>query len=251
MELSTTRETLKYTQRALGTIVSWSNIYVNRDGMRALAMDPSHVRIVDVNIGKNAFERYFVEKEYTIPMDVEKFGDVLRAVRPGSMVDFEYDSESKKAKFAFDYITRTIDLKDIGPIDPVRVPKLKLEHAFEMSKENYIDAVNVAGHISDSLKMNYSKGDKKGKISLSAFNNLKNDSTERMRVKCKLVKEPQRKNHFHSSYAIYNLLPVLETFPDNSIITTEFAKDYPCRLSAKFADGHGSLTYLLSPRIYE
>jgi len=251
MELSTTGETLKYTQRALGTIVRSSNIYVNKDGMRALAVDPSHVRIADINIGKKAFERYSVEKEYTIPMDVEKLGDVLRAVRPKSRVDFEYDSESKKAKFAFDCITRTIDLSDIGPIEPVRVPKLKLEHAFEMSKEDYIDAVNVAGHISDNVKINYSKGNKKGKISMSAFNKNRNDSTERMRVKCKLVKEPQQKNRFHSSYPIYELLPVLEAFPDSSIITTEFARNYPCRLSAKFADGHGSLTYLVSPRIYE
>jgi len=96
-ELETSRiDSFRNMIKALSVIVEEGAFAFGEDQMRLLAMDPSHVAMVDFELPKESFDKYLCDAEKRVSMNVREFLKFLDRIEKDEYVKISLDEEKMR-----------------------------------------------------------------------------------------------------------------------------------------------------------
>jgi proliferating cell nuclear antigen len=234
-------EVLKTILDAVATLVDEAKIQVTPEGMSLKAVDPAHVAMVDLSIGKKAFVEYKAT-DMDMGVDLDKLKDILKLAGTGDVIDLEYKEDQHRLVFKIGHITRRMALVDTANMGDPKVPNLNLPNQVTV----------LAGELQQGIKASEAVSDH---IALVAhgktFELVADGDTDQVHLKLEgdeLVKiqAPDKSRSLFSLDYFSNMSKVAKpTDP----ITLHLGTDYPVKFEFDIADGAGHIIYLLAPRI--
>ncbi len=234
-------ETLKSIVDIVSTLVDEAKFNVNSDGFSLKAVDPAHVAMVDLEVGKGAFEE-FAADDTELGVDLDKIKEVLRLARAGDVINIEQDEERNRLKIDVGNVSRRMNLVDTTGMSDPKVPNLSLTTRLSVAAEELQRGIRAAESVSDHIALSatsqefemFSEGDT-DTVSLK----LDKDSL------VSLESEEDTKSLFPLDY----FSNMIKAISGSTVVSISLGSDYPVRMEFDIADGEGKVGYLLAPRI--
>ena len=234
-------DALKGLINVISTLIDEVKFTISPEGISLKAVDPAHVAMVEVNLGKAAFESYEAD-DTEIGIDIDKVKDVLKLVSSGDIIYMEQDEGRGRLIFKVGNITRRMNLVDTSSLNDPRVPQLELAASIEVPVTDLQKGIKASESISDH-------------IALVA-------DSERFELHCDgdtdsvdLVMEASNDVKIVADGKVTSMFPLdyfsnlIKAVPNDLRVRIELDTDFPVRIIFSLADGKGVVRYLLAPRI--
>lgn len=229
---------------AMSNLIDEVSFEIDEEGMKASAMDPSHVALVSVNIPKEAFEEY-VADIHEIGVDLEAFKKIMGRAKSNEKLTLELDEENNKLNLILknDAIRRfSLSLYDVSSTN-VKVPSIEYPNEITIKAGAFVDALKDAELVNDhvSLKMSqdgkftiYSKGD----INQSE---IIYDGDSDSILDLKITQDTK------STFSLPYLKDITKATSSNEVLHIYLGTDMPVKI--EYNIGNGKIIFLLAPRI--
>ncbi len=234
-------EVLKTILDAVSTLVDEAKIQVTPDGLNLKAVDPAHVAMVDLSIGKKAFQEYKAT-EMDLGVDLDKLKDILKLAGSQDLIDIEYKEDSHRLIFKIGNITRRMALVDVANLGDPKVPNLNLPNQVTV----------LAGELQQGIKASEAVSDHIALVAHGqSFELIADGDTDQVHLSLsngQLIKiqAPDKSRSLFSLDYFSNMSKVVKA---TDAVTLHLGSDYPVKIEFDIADGAGHITYLLAPRI--
>ncbi len=234
-------EVLKTVLEAVQTLVDETKIHITPEGMSLKAVDPAHVAMVDLSLGKGAFTEYKAD-DLEMGLDLDKLKDILKLAGSGDEIGLEYKEDTHRLIFRIGHITRRMALVDTTNMADPKVPNLSLPCQVVLLASELQQGIKASEAISDHIAL-IAEGD--------TFELVAEGDTDHVHLKLegdelvKITASEKAKSLFSLDY-FSNMAKVVKS---GDSITLKLGTDYPVMIEFDIADGAGHITYLLAPRI--
>lgn len=234
-------EVLKTVLDAVSTLVDEAKIQVTPDGISLKAVDPAHVAMVDLTIGKKAFQEYKAT-EMDLGVDLDKLKDILKLAGPQDLIDLEYKEDAHRLVFKIGHITRRMALVDTANLGDPKVPNLNLPNTVTV----------LAGELQQGIKASEAVSDHIALVAHGkSFELIADGDTDQVHLNLAdgdiiKIQAPDKSRSLFSLDYFSNMSKVVRA---GDPITLHLGSDYPVKIEFDIADGAGHITYLLAPRI--
>jgi len=234
-------EVLKTILDAVSTLVDEAKIQVTADGINLKAVDPAHVAMVDLSIGKKAFQEYKAT-DMDLGIDLDKLKDILKLAGGQDLIDIEYKEDSHRLVFKIGNITRRMALVDTANLGDPKVPNLNLPNQVTV----------LAGELQQGIKASEAVSDHIALVAHGkSFELIADGDTDQVHLSLsdgQLIKiqAPDKSRSLFSLDYFSNMSKVVKA---TDAVTLHLGSDYPVKIEFDIADGAGHITYLLAPRI--
>jgi proliferating cell nuclear antigen len=234
-------EVLKTVLDAVQTLVDEAKIQCTAEGISLKAVDPAHVAMVELSLGKGAFEEFKAD-ELEMGIDLDKLKDILKLAGSGDTIGLEYKEDTHRLVFTIGHLTRRMSLVDTSSMTDPKVPNLNLPSKVTLAAGELQQGIKASEAVSDHIAL-VAEGDK---FELQADGdtdqvNLTLDGDALIKIE---AAEQSR-----SLYSLDYLANMAKVVKAGDAITLNLGTDYPVKMEFDIADGHGHITYLLAPRI--
>ena len=234
-------DTLKGIVNVISTLVDEVKLSIDTDGVSMKAVDPAHVAMIEMDIGKGAFESYSAEHA-EIGVDLDKVKAVLKLATSGDMVSLEHDEDHGRLIMKVGNITRRMNLVDTSGLSDPKVPQLSLSACIEVVVSELQKGIKAAESISDHIAL---------KANSESFELLSEGDTDAASLKL----EKANLVSITSSSDVCSLFPLdyfsnlVKAIPSDTVVKIDLDNDYPVKLVFDLANGNSTVRYLLAPRI--
>lgn len=234
-------EVLKTMLDAVATLVDEAKIQVTPEGINLKAVDPAHVAMVDLSLGKKAFVE-FKATDMDLGVDLDKLKDILKLAGAQDTIDLEYKEDAHKLVFKIGHITRRMALVDTANINDPKVPNLNLPNQVTLMAGELKQGIRASEAVSDHIAL-VAHG--------KSFELIAEGDTDQVHLKLEgdeilKIQAPDKSRSLFSLDYFSNMAKVVG---DQAAITLHLGSDYPVRIEFDIADGAGHIVYLLAPRI--
>ncbi|MES2155322.1 MAG: proliferating cell nuclear antigen (pcna) [bacterium] len=234
-------EVLTTVLNAVSTLVDEAKIQLTPEGLNLKAVDPAHVAMVDLSLGKKAFAEYKAT-DMDIGVDLDKLKDILKLAGGQDTIDIEYKEDAHKLVFKIGHVTRRMSLVDTANINDPKVPNLNLPNQVTVLARELKNGIRASEAVSDHIAL-VAHG--------KSFELLAEGDTDQVHLKLEgddiiKIQAPDKSRSLFSLDYFSNMAKVVG---DASAITLHLGSDYPVRIEFDIADGAGHIVYLLAPRI--
>jgi proliferating cell nuclear antigen len=234
-------EVLKTVLDAVSTLVDEAKIQVTPDGISLKAVDPAHVAMVDLTIGKKAFQEYKAT-EMDLGVDLDKLKDILKLAGPQDLIDLEYKEDAHRLVFRIGHITRRMALVDTANLGDPKVPNLNLPNTVTVLAGELQQGIKASEAVSDHITL-VAHG--------KSFELIADGDTDQVHLNLAdgdiiKIQAPDKSRSLFSLDYFSNMSKVVRA---GDPITLHLGSDYPVKIEFDIADGAGHITYLLAPRI--
>ena len=234
-------EVLKTVLDAVQTLVDEAKIHCTPEGLSLKAVDPAHVAMVELSLGKGAFEEYKAE-DLELGVDLDKLKDILKLAGSGDLIGLEYNEDSHRLVFTIGHLTRRMALIDTSNMTDPKVPNLNLPSKVTMVASELQQGIKASEAVSDHIAL-IADGD--------SFQLVADGDTDQVDLALDgdaLVKiESGEKSR--SLFSLDYFANMAKVVKGGDAVTLNLGTDYPVKLEFDIADGKGHITYLLAPRI--
>jgi proliferating cell nuclear antigen len=232
---------LKEIINVVSTLVDEVKVHVAQDGVSLKAVDPAHVAMVELKIGKDAFEELKATSA-ELGVDIEKLKDVLKLAKAGDMLTIEHNEDQNKLVLVIANITRKMALVDTTGMSDPKVPNLQYPTKVVLSVEDLNQGIRASESVSDHIAL---------RVAPDGFELACEGDTDSVSLKLKkdLVKSLDAKEAARSLFSLDYFSNMVRAIPAGQEVTLHLGNDYPVRVEFKIADGDGQVMYLLAPRI--
>ena len=234
-------DTLKGIVDVVSTLVDEAKFNINPDGFSLKAVDPAHVAMVDLEIGKEAFEEFEAE-ESELGIDLDKIKEVLRLARSGDIIDMEQDEERNRLILIVGNVSRRMNLVDTTGMSDPKVPNLDLPANISVKAEELQRGIRAAESVSDHIALT---SDNDG---FEMFSEGDTDSVSLKLEKGELISH-QVDEPVRSLFPLDYFSNMIKAIPSGTAVRIALGSDYPVKMHFSIADDAGNVTYLLAPRI--
>lgn len=234
-------EVLKTILDAVSTLVDEAKIHVTPEGLSLKAVDPAHVAMVDLSIGKKAFAEYKAT-DLDMGVDLDKLKDILKLAGSSDLIDIEYKEDAHKLVFKIGHITRRMSLVDTANMGDPKVPNLSLPN----------QVIVLAGELQQGIKASEAVSDHialvaEGKV----FELIAEGDTDQSHLRLEgseliKIQAPQKSRSLFSLDYFSTMSKVVKP---TDAVTLNLGTDFPVKIEFDIADGNGHIIYLLAPRI--
>ncbi|MEM2924320.1 MAG: DNA polymerase sliding clamp [Methanocellales archaeon] len=233
---------LKDSIEAIATLVDEAKFKLSKDGISLRAVDPANVAMVSFSLSPQAFASY-ESTEGEIGIDLIKLGDILGMANKGDLVELELDEVAHKLKIKIGGLIYTLSLLDPSTIrkEP-KVPNLELPARIVVDGSELRRAVKASEKIGDHMALGV-KGD--------IFYMEAEGDTDKVRLEIsrdKLISLTSA-GDVRSLFSLDYLSDVSKAIAKAKEVTIYLGKDYPVKFDFEIANGNGSVSYLIAPRI--
>jgi len=234
-------DVLKGIVNVISTLVDEVKIGIEADGISLKAVDPAHVAMIEADIGKGAFESYSAETT-EMGLDLDKVKDVLKLAVSGDIISIEQDEGHGRVVFKVGNITRRMNLVDTSSMSDPKVPQLSLSANAEIVVSELQRGLKAAESISDH-------------IALTADPEMFELSSEGDTDAASLKLDKASLKGLNAESRVCSLFPLdyfanlVKAVPSDTVMRIELDNDYPVKLIFGLAGDHGTVRYLLAPRI--
>ena len=205
------------------------------------AVDTAHVAMVDVNLKKDGFEEYKASS-CELGIDLEKLNDVLKLAGAGDILSLEHDEEKNRLITKVGNITRRMSLLDASVLTEPKVPNLNLPVKVKIRAGELLQGIRASEPISDHISLIASP---------DGFELSSQGDTDSVSLKLPrdMIDELECKEVVKSLFALDYFSKMIKAVGPQQSVLMNLGADYPVKLEFTFAEGSGSATYLLAPRI--
>jgi proliferating cell nuclear antigen len=234
-------EVLKTVLDAVSTLVDEAKIQVTADGISLKAVDPAHVAMVDLSIGKKAFQE-FKGSDMDLGVDLDKLKDILKLAGSQDLIDIEYKEDAHRLVFRIGHITRRMALVDTANLGDPKVPNLNLPNQVTVLADELQKGIKASEAVSDHIAL-----EAHGKT----FKLIAEGDTDQAHLELHdgdliKIQAPDKSRSLFSLDYFSNMSKVAK---GTDAVTLHLGSDYPVKIEFDIADGAGHITYLLAPRI--
>lgn len=228
---------------AMSNLVDEICFEVDENGIKASAMDPSHVALVSVNLPKEAFDEY-VADIHDIGIDLEALKKFMSRGKSNEKMILELDEEKNKLNITFkNEATRkfSIALYDVSSTN-LKVPEIEYPNEILIKTGGFVEALKDAELVNDhvTLKVDndvftvYSKGDLNQSETV-----FENGSETILDLK---IDSPSR-----STFNLAYLKDITKSTSADDVLKIYLGSDMPVKIEYEIANAN--LLFLLAPRI--
>jgi proliferating cell nuclear antigen len=236
-------ETLRTALDSVGVLVDECKIHLNEDGLAIRAVDPANVGMVDLELDASAFESYEADGGL-IGVNLTRLEDIAKMADAGQLVQLELDEQTRKLHIQLDGLEYTLALIDPDSIrkEP-DLPDLDLPARIVLEGADIDRAVKAADMVSDHIALG---------VNADAeffYVDAEGDTDD---VHFELARDELidlQSGAAHSLFSLDYLKDMNRAIPKNGEVSVDLGEEFPVRISFEIAEGMGSVTYMLAPRI--
>jgi len=232
---------LKEIINVVSPLVDEVKLGVGPDGITLKAVDPAHVAMVELKLGKDAFEELKASSG-ELGVDIEKLKDVLKLAKSGDVISMEHNEDQNKLVLNIANITRRMSLVDTTGMSDPKVPNLAYPAKVVLSVDDLSQGIRASESVSDHIAL---------KLANDGFELACEGDTDSVSLKLKkdLLKSVEVKEATRSLFSLDYFSNMIRAIPPGQDVALNLGNDYPVRVEFKIADGDGQVMYLLAPRI--
>ena len=232
-------EVLKTILDAVSTLVDEAKIQVTPEGVSLKAVDPAHVAMVDLSIGKKAFVEYKAT-DMDMGVDLDKLKDILKLAASGDAIELEYKEDQHRLVFKIGHVTRRMALVDTANMGDPKVPNLNLPNQVTLLAKELKNGIRASEAVSDHIAL-VAHG--------KSFELIADGDTDQVHLSLAdgdliKIQAPDKSRSLFSLDYFSNMSKVVA---DGNAVTLHLGTDYPVKVEFDIADGAGHIIYLLAP----
>ena len=232
--------------KALSVIVEEGTFNMNEAQMKLLAMDPSHVAMVDFELPGEFFDKYECEGEPRLTLNIGEFLRFLDRVDRDEKVNISLDEDKARLVIRCKRggSSRRFAMPILEPLDEdVPQPKIFFKASTRLLTQSLRRAIRDAGLVSEHVKMevngdvfNISATGDMG----SAFSEWQKDSDELLDIKAE--------EDSNATFTLSYLNDIVNAVHSSSeVVNLEISTDMPIKMDFELPQGR--LIYYLAPCI--
>jgi proliferating cell nuclear antigen len=234
-------EILKEVVNVVSTLVDEAKFSVNAEGLTLKAVDPAHIAMVDLTLGKDAFEEFKAD-EAEIGIDIDKLNQFLKLARGDDIVDLKHDEDKRRLNIVVGDITRRMSLIDTTGMSDPKVPSLNLPATVTVKADDLVHGIKASESVSDHIALVASPEG----FEMSCEGDMDQVNWRKAKKDLEALEAPSSVRSLFPLEYFSNMLKSVS--PGNSV-TLHLGNDYPVKMEFKIAKGKGEVRYLLAPRI--
>ncbi len=234
-------DTLKEVVNVISTLVDEAKFTVNAEGLTIRAVDPAHIAMVDLKLGKEAFEEFKAD-ESEIGLDIDKLSQFLKLARADDIVDIKHDEDKRRLNIVVGDITRRMSLIDTTGMSDPKVPSLNLPAKLTVKVDDLVQGIRASETVSDHIALQASPDN----FEMTCEGDLDHVSWKKAK---KDLEELNTPSSVRSLFPLEYFANMLKAVSSGSSVTMFLGNDYPVKVEFKIAGGKGEVSYLLAPRI--
>ncbi|MEW6221754.1 MAG: proliferating cell nuclear antigen (pcna) [Candidatus Hadarchaeota archaeon] len=232
--------------KAMVNIIEEASFKFTPEKVKMMAMDPSHVALVDFELPASAFSEYEVEEPATIGVNLMEMDKVLSRAKPDDELAMELDDKQSRLNFTFKGAsTRKLNMALIDVREAeLKEPKIQFTATAEV----------LAGVLQDGLKDAELVGDKvrfdvKDKELSMVAEGDKGTSELKLGDKDEGLVKLKADRPAGATFGIRYLADMVGGAGSGDQVSISLGSDLPIQLDLPIAGGKGRLRFLLAPRI--
>ena len=239
-------------------VVEETTLQVQPEGIRFSAMDPSHVCLPDIFLPAEAFTGYSVEKGFNLSLRTEDYKEKLKLMSAREPFDAFFGPDPDRDNEVFLKIRNGKDTYRIHPIESgwgkPPVPKLDLTARWVTTKEFLEEVLKKAKDSGDQVTFE-AYPDRLRFFARSDVGEFEREwSKNDMELLSYEVNPPPheegRSDVNKSTFSLDYLLPQVKVIPKGTVVTMEFGRRMPVKMSYKFDEYQRcEFTYWLACRV--
>jgi proliferating cell nuclear antigen len=236
-------ERLQSTLDSVGVLVDECKIHLDEEGIEIRAVDPANVGMVDLSLDASAFESYEADGGL-IGVNLVRLQDIAGMADSGQLVELELDEQTRKLHISIDGLEYTLALIDPESIrEEPDLPELDLAATIVIEGRDIDRAVTAADMVSDHIELGVDDADELFYVKAQGDTDdvhLELDAEDLI----DLVP-----GEAASLYSLDYLQDMNKAIPKDAEVTMDLGEEFPVILNFDIAEGEGSVTYVLAPRI--
>ena len=143
---------LKEVVNVVSTLVDEAKFSMNAEGLTIKAVDPAHIAMVDLTLGKDAFEEFKAD-DVEIGIDIDKLSQFLKLARSDDIIDLKHDEEKRRLNISVGDITRRMSLIDTTGMSDPKVPSLNLPATLTVKVDDLVQGIKASETVSDHIAL--------------------------------------------------------------------------------------------------
>ncbi len=219
---------------------------VKKDGISFIAADRAMVSVVDFFIAASAFEKYEVDTEQMIGLNIPNFLSIIKRAGTGDKISFEL--KGAKLQVAIEGASKRrfhIPLLDLGSEEIPPVGQLEFKSKVQLKSDVFQNGINDAEIIGDSIILETTPSSfgmiAEGDVSKAELELAKGDAS---------LIELSVPSGAKARYALDYLKKMVKAAKLSDSITIEHGPDYPMRMVFTAGD-KVRLSFILAPRVQD
>lgn len=236
-------ETLRDALDSVSVLVEECKIRLEDDGLGIRAVDPANVGMVDLSLSAAAFESYETDGG-VIGVNLARLEEFAGMADADQLIQLELDEETRKLHVQIDGLEGTLALIDPESIrQEPDLPDLDLPATVVLEGRDVDRAVTAADMVSDHIALGVDADEE------FFYVDAEGDTDD---VHFELHREDLIDlvtGTAHSLFSLDYLKDMNRAIPGDAEVTLELGEEFPVKLHFEIAEGEGSVTYMLAPRI--
>jgi len=234
-------DVLKEVVNVVSTLVDEVKFTVNADGLTLRAVDPAHIAMVDLTLGKDAFEEFKAD-EVEIGIDIDKLNQFLKLARSDDVIDIKHDEDKRRLNIAVGDITRRMSLIDATGMSDPKVPSLNLPAKLIVKADDLVQGIRASETVSDHIALTASPEG----FEMTCEGDMDQVNWKKAKKDMESLETP---SSVRSLFPLEYFANMLKAVPGGNSVTMFLGNDYPVKVEFQIAGGKGEVRYLLAPRI--
>ncbi|WP_418280123.1 DNA polymerase sliding clamp [Halorubrum sp. DTA98] len=235
--------TLQDALDSVSVLVDECKIRLNEEELSIRAVDPANVGMVDLTLEAAAFESYEADGG-VIGVNLARLEDIAGMANSGDLIHLELDEETRKLHIEVDGLSYTLALIDPDSIrQEPDIPDLDLPAEIVVEGAQLDRGVKAADMVSDHIRLRVDETDE------AFFIEAEGDTDD---VDLRLSREDLialTAGPADSLFSLDYLKDMNKAIPGDAEVTVELGEEFPVKLHYSFAEGLGTVTFMLAPRI--
>lgn len=228
---------------SVSVLVDECRIHLNDDGMQIRAVDPANVGMVDMTLPAAAFEDYTGNGE-EIGVNLTRLEDITGMADSDQEIDVNLDTETRMLHIEFGGLSYNLALIDPDSIrQEPDIPDLDLPAEITLEGSQLSRGVTAADMVSDHIRLRVDGNSEDFIIEAEGDTDdvdLTLDEDDLIDIEAASA---------DSLFSLDYLDDMESAIPGSEAVVAELGEEFPVKLHYNFAEGIGSVTYMLAPRI--
>jgi len=229
---------------AIVTLIDEGEFHLGENGMTLKAMDPSQIAMVSFAMPKSAFEKYEVQGDAKIGINLEDLARIMSRVRGDEKLVMKLDESKARLVLTFKGNTTrrfVMPLLDIGSSAP-REPTIEFESKLKCSGTFFKEALKDTGLVSSHVILSAMSD-----AFVIEANGDKGEVSIRLEKGSDQIFDYAVKSESRAMFPLDYLNDLLKNTDAATTVDISLRTDAPLRLS--YGIDNSVITYYLAPRI--
>jgi len=219
---------------------------ISKEGISFIASDRAMVAVVDFKLSASAFEKFDVDKEQSIGLDVPNFLSVLK--RAGSQDKATFILQDSKLEVVLENASRrrfVLPLLDLSQEEVPAIDQLEFSTKAVVKSDVLQSGIADAEVVADAVLFEAAPS----RFGMKAEGDINSTQLELEKENKSLV-ELRAGGEVRARYPLDYLKKMIKAAKIADSVVLEWGQDYPIKISFKSGD-KVSLQFILAPRVSE